>query len=60
MIVKMDIYGLKSSGAAFRDKIANVLYEINYRPSRTDPDVWMRPGAVVLSILGMSYAMLTT
>ena len=39
----MAICRLKSSGAAFRDKLAQVLYDMNYRPSRADPDVWMTP-----------------
>ena len=43
MIVEMALYGLKSSGAAFRSKLENVLYELNYRPSLADPDVWLRP-----------------
>ena len=42
-IVKMALYGLKSSGAAFRSKLAGVLHDMNYRPSLADPDVWMRP-----------------
>ena len=47
MLVKMALYGLKSSGAAFRSKLANVIYEMGYRPSLADPDVWMRPGTKV-------------
>ena len=43
MIVKMALYGLKSSGAAFRAKLANLLYELQYRASEGDPDVWLRP-----------------
>ena len=39
----MTIYGLKSSGAAFRAKLAGALYEIGYTPSKEDPDVWLRP-----------------
>ena len=42
-IIKMALYGLKSSGAAFRSKLAGVLHDMNYRPSWADPDVWMRP-----------------
>ena len=41
MIVKMALYGLKSSGAAFRSKLANVIYDLEYRPSMADPDVWI-------------------
>jgi hypothetical protein len=44
MIVKMALYGLKSSGAAFRSKLAGVLHDMNYRPSFADPDVWLRAG----------------
>jgi hypothetical protein len=42
MIVKMALYGLKSSGAAFRSKLAGVLSDLNYRPSLADPDVWLK------------------
>ena len=44
MIIVRDICGLKSSGAAFRALLAEVLYDMGYRPSYADPDVWMRPG----------------
>jgi len=37
------LYGLKSSGAAFRAHLAKHLDEIGFKPSEADPDVWMRP-----------------
>ena len=43
MIVKMALYGLKSSGAAFRYKLAGVLHGLLYVPSKADPYVWIRP-----------------
>ena len=43
MIVKMALYGLNSSGAAFRAKLARVLHDIGYTPSKADPDVCLRP-----------------
>jgi hypothetical protein len=43
MVVKMALYGLKSSGAAFRAKLAGLLNDIGYTPAKADPDVWMRP-----------------
>ena len=43
MVVKMDLYGLKSSGEAFRAKLVSILYDIRYTPSKADLDVWMRP-----------------
>ena len=43
MIIKKALYGLKSSGAAFRAHLAETLYDLNYKPTRGDPDVWVRP-----------------
>ena len=42
-IIKMALYGLKSSGAAFCSLLAKTLHELNYVPSKSDPDVYMRP-----------------
>jgi hypothetical protein len=42
MIIKKALYGLKSSGAAFRAHLAETLYDLNYKPSKGDPDVWIR------------------
>ena len=39
----MALYGLKSSGAAFREKLAGVLKDIQYQPTKANPDVWIRP-----------------
>jgi hypothetical protein len=41
MIVKKALYGLKSSGAAFRAHLAETLYDLNYRSTKADPDVWI-------------------
>ena len=43
MIVKMALYGLKSSGAAFRAKLAGVLHDLGYMPTKDDSDVWIKP-----------------
>jgi len=43
MIVRKALYGLKSSGAAFRVYLADTLYELGFRASKADPDVWLRP-----------------
>ena len=43
MIVKMALYGLKSSGASFRSMLANCIWELGYRPTKADPDVWIKP-----------------
>ena len=42
-IIKMALYGLKSSGTAFHSLLAETLYQINYVPSKADLNVYMRP-----------------
>jgi hypothetical protein len=42
MLVVRALYGLKSSGAAFRALLAETLHELGYRPTKADPDVWIR------------------
>ena len=42
MIVRKAIYGLKSSGAAFRAHIAYTIRNLGYSPSKVDPDVWLK------------------
>ena len=41
--VKMALYGLKPSGAALRAKLAGVLHDLLYVPSKAYPDVWIKP-----------------
>jgi hypothetical protein len=42
MIIVRALYGLKSSGAAWHEHFANTLYDMDFKPSYADPDVWMR------------------
>ena len=43
MIMKKALYGLKSSGTAFRAHLANTLYNIGFISTKSDPDVWICP-----------------
>ena len=43
MIVKRALYGLESSGAAWRAMLAQTLTDLGYRSTKADPDVWIRP-----------------
>jgi hypothetical protein len=43
MLIKKALYGLKSSGAAFRAHLAESLYDLGYTSTKADPDVWIRP-----------------
>ena len=50
LIVEKAVYGLKSSGAAFRSFLAETYDSIGFKLSITDPDVWMRPSESIYSI----------
>ena len=43
MLIKRALYGLKSSGAAFRAKLADCIWDMGFRPTKADPDVWLKP-----------------
>jgi len=43
MLVVRALYGLKSSGAAFRAFLVETSYDLNYQSSQADPNIWMRP-----------------
>ena len=43
MLITRALYGLKSSGAAFRSLLADHVWDIGFRPSQADNDVWLRP-----------------
>ena len=47
MFVRKALYGLKSSGAAFRAHLAETLHDIGFCLTRADPDVWRRPAKKV-------------
>ena len=49
MVIKRALYGLKSSGAAYRAHFANTLIELGFKSCHADPDVWMRPSTKVES-----------
>jgi histone deacetylase 1/2 len=41
-IVVRALYGLKSSGAAFRAHLQGFMKEMGYKPSKADPDLWWK------------------
>jgi hypothetical protein len=45
MLIKKALYGLKSSGAAFRALLAETFYDLGYTPTKADPDVYLRKAA---------------
>jgi Reverse transcriptase (RNA-dependent DNA polymerase) len=43
VVIKCTLYGLQSSGKAWRDHMAATLRDYGYSSCKADPDVWMRP-----------------
>ena len=43
MIFRKALYGLKSSGAAFRAHLAETLHDMGFKPTKADPDIWIHP-----------------
>ena len=37
------LYGTRSGGVRWHDRLFDILQELNFKPSKADPDVWMRP-----------------
>ena len=44
-IIVRAIYGLKSSGAAFRKHLGECMSGLGYKPCPADPDLWLKPQA---------------
>ena len=42
VVIKRALYGLRSSGKAWRDHMASMLQDGGYTSCKADPDVWMR------------------
>ena len=42
MIIKRALYGLRSSGAAWRNMLAQTIEEMGFTSTVVDPDVWRR------------------
>jgi Reverse transcriptase (RNA-dependent DNA polymerase) len=43
MLIKKALYGLKTSGAAWRAMLAGTMADMGFVSTRADPDVWIRP-----------------
>jgi hypothetical protein len=43
VLIVRELYGLKSSGARWRDHCAATLRDANFKSCPADPDVWMHP-----------------
>ncbi len=44
-IIVRALYGLKSSGAAFRKYLGDCMHGLGYKPCLADPDLWLKATA---------------
>jgi Reverse transcriptase (RNA-dependent DNA polymerase) len=47
MLIEKALYGLKTSGAAWRAMLAGTMSDMGFASTRADPDVWIRPNVKV-------------
>ena len=43
LIMAKALYGTRSGGARWHDRLFDIHQELKFKPSKADPDVWMRP-----------------
>ena len=43
LIMIKTLQGTRSGGARWHDRLFDILQELKFKPSKADPDVWMRP-----------------
>ena len=43
LIMIKALYGTRSGGARWHDRLFDLLQELKFKPSKADPDAWMRP-----------------
>ena len=43
LIMIKALYGTRSGGARWHDRLFDILQELKFKPSKADPDAWMRP-----------------
>ena len=60
VVITRALYGLRSSGKAWRDHMAATLRDHGYVSCRADPDVWMRPKSKPDGFKYWSYIMVYT
>ena len=57
IVIVRALYGLKSSGARFRDHLAQTLRDAGFTGCKADPDVWLRPAVKVTGEKVYEYAL---
>ncbi|KAI2494242.1 Reverse transcriptase (RNA-dependent DNA polymerase) [Fragilaria crotonensis] len=60
VVITRALYGLRSSGKAWRDHMAATLRDFGYTSCKADPDVWMKPKTKAVGFKYWSYVLVYT
>ena len=42
LVMYKALYGTRSGGACWHDRLFDILQQMDFKPSKVDPDIWMR------------------
>ena len=42
LVMHKALYGTRSGGACWHDKLFDILHHMDFKPSKADPDIWMK------------------
>ena len=42
LVMYKALYGTRSGGACWHDKVFDILHDMGFKPSKADPDIWMK------------------
>ena len=42
LVMYKALYGTRSGGACWHDKFFDILHDMGFKPSKADPDIWMK------------------
>ena len=53
LVMHKALCGTRSGGACWHDKLFDILHQMGFKPSKADPDIWMKSSKddVLLSML---------
>ena len=42
LVMHKALYGTRSGGASWNDKPFDIIHQMGFKPSKADPDIWMK------------------
>ena len=56
LVMHKALYGTRSGGAYWHDKCFDIFYQMDFKPSKADPDIWMKlskDGTIMSTLLSI-------